>query len=116
LYTVAVDIGGTFTDVVAFDRGNRRMAMGNALSTPTDLQHGVFGALADAAQAFGVDIPRLVGSAELFVHATIQSSNAVFGFSGARTAVRTTRGFEDTLIIMRATGRVAGLSVARWRP
>lgn len=111
MYTVAVDIGGTFTDVVAFDRGNRRMAIGKALTTPADLQQGVLDALADAAQGFGVDVPQLVGGAELFVHATTQSSNAVFGLSGARTAVLTTRGFEDTLIIMRATGRVAGLSV-----
>jgi N-methylhydantoinase A len=111
VYHVAVDIGGTFTDVVAFDRGARRMAMGKALTTPGDLQRGVFDALADAAHGFGVDVPGLVGGAERFVHATTQSSNAVFGFSGARTAVLTTRGFEDTLIVMRATGRVAGLSV-----
>lgn len=111
MYTVAVDIGGTFTDVVAFDRGNRRMAMGKAPTTPADLQQGVLDALAEAAQGFGVDVPQLIGGAELFVHATTQSSNAVFGLSGARTAVLATRGFEDTLIIMRATGRVAGLSV-----
>lgn len=111
MYTVAVDIGGTFTDVVAFDRGSRRMVMGKALSTPSDLQQGVLTALAAAAQEFGVDLPRLVGGAEVVVHATTQSSNAVFGRSGARTAVLTTRGFEDTLTIMRATGRVAGLSV-----
>jgi len=111
VYTVAVDIGGTFTDVVAFDRGTRRMAMGKALTTPADLQRGVLDALADAAEGFDVDLRHLIGGAELFVHATTQSSNAVFGLSGARTAVLTTRGFEDTLIIMRATGRVAGLSV-----
>ena len=45
------------------------------------------------------------------VHATTQSSNAVLTFTGAKTAVLTTRGFGDTLMIMRATGRVAGLSV-----
>jgi len=45
------------------------------------------------------------------VHATTQSTNAVFAYAGARTAVLTTRGFGDTLMIMRATGRVAGLSV-----
>ena len=111
MYTLAVDIGGTFTDVVAFDRGSRRMAMGKALTTPADLQQGVLDALADAAHEFDVDVRRLIGGAELFVHATTQSSNAVFSLSGARTAVLTTRGFEDTLIIMRATGRVAGLSV-----
>lgn len=111
MYTVAVDIGGTFTDVVAFDRTSGRMAMGKALTTPSDLQKGVIDGLADAARALGVEVPQLLAGAERMVHATTQSSNAVFAYAGARTAVLTTRGFADTLVIMRATGRVAGLSV-----
>ncbi|HEX7075771.1 MAG TPA: hydantoinase/oxoprolinase family protein [Hyphomicrobiaceae bacterium] len=111
MYTVAVDIGGTFTDVVAFDRDSKRMAIGKSLTTPDDLQRGVFDALDDAAQEFKIGVRDLIGGSERLVHATTQSSNAVFALTGARTAVLTTRGFEDTLIIMRATGRVAGLSV-----
>ena len=111
MYTVAVDIGGTFTDVVAFDRDSKEMAIGKSLTTPDDLQRGVFDALKVAAQEFDVSVEDLVGGSERLVHATTQSSNAVFASTGARTAVLTTRGFEDTLIIMRATGRVAGLSV-----
>jgi len=110
-YTVAVDIGGTFTDVVAIEGGSGRMAMGKVLTTPGDLQRGVLDGLADAARELGVELSRLLGRAERMVHATTQSSNAVFAFAGARTAVLTTRGFGDTLIVMRATGRVAGLSV-----
>jgi N-methylhydantoinase A len=111
MYTVAVDIGGTFTDVVAIDGRSGRMAMGKALTTPADLQRGVLDGLADAAGALGVELPRLLAATERMVHATTQSSNAVFAFAGARTAVLTTRGFGDTLVMMRATGRVAGLSV-----
>lgn len=111
MYTVAVDIGGTFTDVVAIDAGSGRMGMGKALTTPDDLQRGVLDGLADAAGGLGVELAALLGNAERMVHATTQSSNAVFAFTGARTAVLTTRGFGDTLLIMRATGRVAGLSV-----
>ncbi len=110
-YTVAVDIGGTFTDVVAIEGGSGRMAMGKVLTTPADLQRGVLDGLADAARELGVELSGLLGRAERMVHATTQSSNAVFAFAGARTAVLTTRGFGDTLIVMRATGRVAGLSV-----
>lgn len=111
MYTVAVDIGGTFTDVVVIDGATGRTHAGKALTTPDDLQRGVFDGLADAARDVGVDVPRLLGGAERMVHATTQSSNAVFAFTGAKTAVLTTRGFADTLLIMRATGRVAGLSV-----
>jgi len=111
MYTVAVDIGGTFTDVVVIDQANGRTHAGKSLTTPDDLQRGVFDGLADAAQGAGIAVPELLGGAARMVHATTQSSNAVFAFTGARTAVITTRGFGDTLMIMRATGRVAGLSV-----
>ena len=111
MYTVAVDIGGTFTDVVAIDGASGRMAMGKALTTPADLQRGVLDGLADAAGELGLQVGALLAGTSRMVHATTQSSNAVFAFSGAKTAVLTTRGFGDTLVIMRATGRVAGLSV-----
>ena len=111
MYTVAVDIGGTFTDVVVFDAANGRTHAGKSLSTPDDLQRGVFDGLRDAAAGAGVDLTTLLDGSDRMVHAPTQSSDAVFAFTGARTAVLTTRGFADTLLIMRATGRVAGLSV-----
>ncbi|UCE31659.1 MAG: hypothetical protein JSW68_01525, partial [Burkholderiales bacterium] len=110
VYTVAVDIGGTFTDVVVLDSDTGRAFAGKALTTPDDLQRGVVDGLAEAASGIGIDVASLLGSTERMVHATTQSSNAVFAYQGARTAVLTTRGFADTLLIMRATGRVAGLS------
>jgi N-methylhydantoinase A len=111
MYTVAVDIGGTFTDVVVIDDDTGRTYSGKALSTPDDLQRGVFDGLADAARELGLDVPALLERTGRMVHATTQTTNAVFAYAGARTAVITTAGFGDTLMIMRATGRVAGLSV-----
>lgn len=111
MYTLAVDIGGTFTDVVVIDERSGATFAGKSLTTPDDLQRGVFDGIADAATAVGSDLPALLGSTTRMVHATTQSSNAVFAYTGARTAVLATRGFGDTLMIMRATGRVAGMSV-----
>lgn len=111
MYTIAVDIGGTFTDVVAIDNRSGHTVMGKSLTTPGDLQQGVLDGLADAAGNLSISVRDLLSRAERMVHATTQSSNAVFAFTGARTAVLTTRGFGDTLTIMRASGRVAGLSV-----
>ena len=111
MYTIAVDIGGTFTDVVAIDNRSGHTVMGKSLTTPGDLQQGVLDGLADAAGNLSISVRDLLGRAERMVHATTQSSNAIFAFTGARTAVLTTRGFGDTLTIMRASGRVAGLSV-----
>jgi N-methylhydantoinase A len=111
MYTVAVDIGGTFTDVVVVDDSSGAVAMGKVLSTPADLQEGVIAGLEHAASNLGLSWRELLTQTHRFVHATTRSSNAVFERSGARTAVLTTQGFGDTLMIMRATGRVAGLSV-----
>lgn len=111
MYTLCVDIGGTFTDIVVFDEIKGRTVTGKALTTPSDLRKGVFEGLEQAADDIGVPLQNLLAEAHRFVHATTQSSNAIFAFSGAKTAVVTTRGFGDTLTIMRATGRVAGLSV-----
>ena len=38
---VAVDIGGTFTDVVVFDEASGSLSLAKALSTPTELTRGV---------------------------------------------------------------------------
>src|SRR4051812_41648571 len=111
MYSVAVDIGGTFTDVVVIEDDSGQTFAGKSLTTPDDLQRGVFDGLEDAAGQVGVGVRQLLARTGRMVHATTQSSNAVFAFSGARTAVLATRGFGDTLLIMRATGRVAGLSV-----
>ena len=111
MYTLSADIGGTFTDVVVFDESRSRVATGKALTTPDNLHEGVLHGLEDAAGKVGVELRALLGEAHRFVHATTQSSNAIFAFSGAKTAVITTKGFGDTLTIMRASGRVAGLSV-----
>ncbi len=111
MYTIAVDIGGTFTDVIAIDNRNGHTVMGKALTTPADLQQGVMDGLTNAADNMSTSVSDLLARTERMVHATTQSSNAVFAFTGARTAVLTTRGFGDTLTIMRASGRVAGLSV-----
>jgi len=111
MYTIAVDIGGTFTDCVAIDDADGRTTVRKVLTTPDDLQRGVLNGLAQIAGELGQTTGALLGDARRFVHATTQSSNAVFAGTGTRTAVLTTRGFGDTLLIMRATGRVAGLSV-----
>ena len=42
MYTVAVDIGGTFTDVVVMDDASGKTFAGKSLTTPDDLQRGVF--------------------------------------------------------------------------
>src|SRR3954454_19937470 len=89
---MAVDIGGTFTDIV-LDRGSERITR-KVLTTPRP-EEGVLGGarlvLCDAGLHFS-DI-------DVFVHGTTLATNAIIERRGARTALIATDGFRDTLDI-----------------
>ena len=76
MYTVSVDIGGTFTDIVIFDEANGRTVVGKALTTPADLRKGVINGLKQAADDLNLPLNGLLAEAHRFVHATTQSSGA----------------------------------------
>jgi N-methylhydantoinase A len=90
---IAVDIGGTFTDVV-LEEGGRRLTR-KLLTTPQRPEEAVLEGLrlilADAQAGFG--------DVGVFVHGTTLATNAVIERRGARTALIATAGFRDTLDI-----------------
>ena len=92
-HRVAVDIGGTFTDLASIDAGSGRLTLAKAHTTANPEE----GAL-DALERSGV-APNDVAA---FVHGTTVVINAVTERSGARTALLTTEGFRDVLEIGRA--------------
>lgn len=101
-YIVGVDIGGTFTDCVVVD-DDGGITVGKSLSTPEDFSIGAIGALRDAARNLGYQSEdELISSTRLFFHACTIGENTLITRSGAKTGLITTRGFEDTLHIMRA--------------
>ncbi len=91
---VAVDIGGTFTDLVAIDDATGAVVLGKTLTTPRNFADGV----AQTIFQSGID-PQDVSH---FVHGTTVVINALTERSGARVALITTRGFRDILEIQRA--------------
>ena len=98
---VGVDIGGTFTDcVVLNDRGE--MVVGKSLSTPPDYSTGAADAVRDAARNIGLgDEEELLHRTTLFFHACTIGENTLITRSGPRTGLVATRGFPDTLLMMR---------------
>jgi N-methylhydantoinase A len=90
---IAVDIGGTFTDVTAFDEASGEVALGKALSTPTNLVDGIMAAMARAAAS--------PSEADLIIHGSTIVINSILQRKGARTALVTTRGFRDVYEIGR---------------
>jgi len=90
---LAVDIGGTFTDLVAV-YSSGRVVRAKTDTTPGCLERGVLAALTrSGVPAAGV---------AAFIHGTTVVINAVTERTGARTALVTTRGFRDVLEIGRA--------------
>jgi N-methylhydantoinase A len=97
LISIAADIGGTFTDVVAADSETGRYYTAKVPSTPGRLVAAVGeGALRVLEQAGAAP-----SSVERFIHGTTVGTNAVLEQKGAVTAVVTTEGFEDVLEIGR---------------
>ena len=108
-YIIGVDTGGTFTDVVVLsNRGDVWSA--KASTTPDDFSRGVMDAVAEAARAAGVGTADLLGQTVLFKHGSTVATNALITHSGVKVGLITTKGFEDTTEIMRAIGRVDGLT------
>ncbi len=109
---LGVDIGGTFTDLVMLDE-NGGLVTTKALSTPGELEVGVFNAVEDAARQRGMTGEELLARVVAFGHGTTQATNAVIERDGARTGLIATRGFGDTLAIQRLMGFTAGVPADR---
>jgi N-methylhydantoinase A len=92
-YRVAMDIGGTFTDAVAYDEETGTYVAGKSSTTPQDLTDGVFGALGTV-----VDDPADVSFS---VHGTTQGLNAFLQRRGVRVVLLATSGAGDVLHIAR---------------
>ena len=94
---VAVDIGGTFTDIALRNRANGKVWRAKTPSTPTDpaeaFLDGIRSALKDA--GFGADALTEV------LHGTTVATNMILEDKGARAALVTTRGFRHVLSIGR---------------
>jgi N-methylhydantoinase A len=107
-FVIGVDIGGTFTDTVIVDESGH-MVEAKVPSTPGDFSKGFIDSIAEGASQVGLTLSDMLNKTVLIKHGLTVASNAVATRSGARVGLVTTRGHEDTIFIMRAIGRVAGL-------
>jgi len=90
---IAVDIGGTFTDVV-LQHGEQRLTR-KLLTTPQRPEQAVL----EGVRLILADAGRRFGDVAVFVHGTTLATNAVIERRGARTALIATEGFRDVLDI-----------------
>ena len=94
---IAFDIGGTFTDFVLHDQSRQVLRVGKIPTTPASLETAVLEGFDAILNAHGGD-PEAVAT---ILHATTIATNAILERKGNRTALLTTAGFRDVLIIGR---------------
>src|SRR5699024_2187209 len=94
-YRIAVDVGGTFTDVFVFDEKTKKITIAKATSTPSEPETGVLDGIAKA-EISGNKI-------SVFSHGTTVGTNALIERNLPKTALITTRGFRDLPEIRRGT-------------
>ena len=85
--SIAVDIGGTFTDMASFDEATGQISFGKALSTHGHLHDGIQNTLDGA----GIDLTQ----GYLFLHGSTIAINTLLERNGANTALLITEGFRD---------------------
>src|SRR5690242_13791773 len=106
-YLIGIDVGGTFTDIVAYDLTGNGLFHGKVASLPGAQWRGVL----DSLSSLGINAKDI----HAFVHGTTIVTNALLERKGSRTGLVTTSGFRDVLEIGKGRRLVGGLFVTTWQ-
>jgi len=96
-YTVALDVGGTFTDVALLHEASGRLWVTKTPTTPHDVSAGFITGIDKALRLAGVE----AASLRHVLHGTTTATNAILEGKGAATGLLTTAGFRYVLEIGR---------------
>jgi N-methylhydantoinase A len=94
-WIAGIDVGGTFTDLIALDPQSGEVRLAKVPTTPQNQAFGVLAALSEA----GIDL----SSIDLLIHGTTTTTNALLERKLAKTGLITTKGFRDVLELGRRT-------------
>src|SRR5436309_12756207 len=92
-YRLAVDIGGTFTDLVLLDEASGALHGDKILTTPHAPEEAALRGLRELCARARITPAQIT----ILIHATTLVTNALIERNGAATARLTTAGFRDTL-------------------
>lgn len=96
MLTIGIDVGGTFTDLVAIDATGRTM-FAKAPSTPSDQSIGVMAGLDELASRLQMSRAEMLAKTQRLVHGTTVATNALLERKGAKVALLTTEGHRDVI-------------------
>ena len=95
-YTIGIDVGGTFTDIVVSSTGGGTI-IAKAATTPADQSQGVLEGVALAAERLGLSTADLLRATSRIVHGTTVATNALLEGKHARVGMLTTQGHRDVI-------------------
>ena len=98
MYRVAIDVGGTFTDIVLQNEVTGEIYGTKTPSTPEDQSIGLMVGIKKACEELGVGIDEI----QSILHGTTVATNAVLEEKGAKVGLITTAGFEQILHVARS--------------
>ena len=96
---IGIDVGGTFTDLVAMDEGGSTPVAFKTPTTPADPSDGVLNGIEGLASSVGMDARELLDKAQVIIHGTTVATNTLVERKGAKVGLITTEGFRDLLEI-----------------
>lgn len=96
MYTIGIDVGGTYTDLVAINAAGETV-FAKSPSTPHDQSVGVMAGLELLAGRLGQSRADMLAATNRVVHGTTVATNALLERKGARVALITTEGHRDVL-------------------
>ncbi|HEX5452383.1 MAG TPA: hydantoinase/oxoprolinase N-terminal domain-containing protein, partial [Stellaceae bacterium] len=96
MYRIGIDVGGTFTDLVAIDAGGLT-TLAKVPSTPADPSLGVLDGLALLAAKLEIERGALLAQTDRIVHGTTVATNALLERKGAKLGLLTTEGHRDVI-------------------
>jgi N-methylhydantoinase A len=96
MFTIGIDVGGTYTDLVAIDETGKTV-FAKSPSTPSDQSVGVMAGLEELARRLKLTRAKMLGLTDRVVHGTTVATNALLERKGARVALLTTAGHRDVI-------------------
>jgi N-methylhydantoinase A len=96
MYRIGIDVGGTFTDLVAVDDFGRT-TLAKVPTTPADPTEGVLDGLTLLAEMLALERQALLAATERIVHGTTVATNALIERDGAKVGLLTTEGHRDVV-------------------
>src|ERR1700716_1702516 len=96
MFTIGIDVGGTYTDLVAIDETGKAV-FAKSPSTPSDQSVGVMAGLDELARRLRLTRAEMLGVTDRVVHGTTVATNALLERKGAHVALLTTEGHRDVV-------------------